>query len=195
MSLDASRRERIQARMQRMIDGLGLDVAFQPIVDLASGRVVCAEALARFTDAAGHAIPTERCFLDAHAVDMGVELELAVIRRALECHSERLPSGRYLALNVSPAVLEQDELVYILQGHPTLHTDEGRTQLSPGMCAGFRKGTGNGHHLVNETREDVIYLEVGDRTPGDEGSYPDDDIKAMLVDGSWRFVHKDGSPY
>jgi len=90
---------------------------------------------------------------------------------------------------------KQDEFVYILQGHPTLHTDEGRTKLSPGMCAGFRKGTGNGHRLVNETREDVVYLEVGDRTPGDEGSYPDDDIKAMLVDGKWRFVHKDGSPY
>ena len=70
--------------MQRMIDGLGLDVAFQPIVDLASGRVVGAEALARFTDADGHALPTERCFLDAHAVDMGVELELAVIRLALQ---------------------------------------------------------------------------------------------------------------
>ena len=31
----------------------------------------------------------------------------------------------------------QDEFVYVLQGHPTLHTDEGRTRLSPGMCAGF----------------------------------------------------------
>ena len=90
---------------------------------------------------------------------------------------------------------KQDEFVYILQGHPTLHTDEGRTKLSPGMCAGFRKATGNGHRLVNETREDVVYLEVGDRTPGDEGSYPDDDIKAALVDGKWSFVHKDGSPY
>ena len=30
----------------------------------------------------------------------------------------------------------QDEFVYILQGHPTLHTDEGRTLLAPGMCAG-----------------------------------------------------------
>jgi len=90
---------------------------------------------------------------------------------------------------------KQDEFVYILEGNPTLHTHEGREKLAPGMCAGFKAGTGNGHRLVNETREDVVYLEVGDRTPGDEGSYPDDDIKAMLVDGKWRFVHKDGSPY
>ena len=89
----------------------------------------------------------------------------------------------------------QDEFVYILQGHPTLHTDEGRTPLAPGMCAGFKAGTGNGHCLINETAEDVVYLEVGDRTPGDEGSYPDDDLKASLVEGKWKFVHKDGAPY
>lgn len=90
---------------------------------------------------------------------------------------------------------KQDEFVYILQGQPTLHTDEGRIRLSPGMCAGFKAGTGNGHRLVNETTEEVVYLEVGDRTPGDEGCYPDDDLKALLVEGKWNFVHKDGTPY
>ena len=90
---------------------------------------------------------------------------------------------------------KQDEFVYILQGQPTLHTDEGRTLLSPGMCAGFKAGTGNGHHLVNETAEEVVYLEVGDRTPGDEGAYPDDDLKVSFVDGRWQYAHKDGTPY
>ena len=90
---------------------------------------------------------------------------------------------------------KQDEFIYILQGHPTLHTDEGKTRLSPGMCAGFKASTGNGHRLINETEEEVVYLEVGDRTPGDEGSYPDDDLKALMVDGKWKFVHKDGLPY
>jgi uncharacterized cupin superfamily protein len=90
---------------------------------------------------------------------------------------------------------KQDEFVYILQGHPTLRTDQGRTRLSPGMCAGFKAGSGNGHHLINETEESVLYLEVGDRTPGDEGSYPDDDLKALMVDGKWKFVHKDDLPY
>jgi len=90
---------------------------------------------------------------------------------------------------------KQDEFVYILQGRPTLYTDEGPTQLISGMCAGFKAGTGNGHHLVNETTEDVVYLEVGDRTTGDEGSYPDDDLKAQLQNGIWMFTHKNGLPY
>ena len=89
----------------------------------------------------------------------------------------------------------QDEFVYILHGHPTLVTDACRTALAPGMCAGFRAGTGDGHHLLNETHEVVEYLEVGDRTPGDQGSYPDDDLVAVLEDGRWRFTHKDGTPY
>lgn len=89
----------------------------------------------------------------------------------------------------------QDEFVYILQGYPTLLTDEGRTPLAPGMCAGFKAGSGNGHSLINESAEDVVYLEVGDRTPGDEGHYPDDDLKALLTEDGWTFTHKDGTPY
>ena len=90
---------------------------------------------------------------------------------------------------------KQDEFVYILAGRPTLHTDAGKVQLAPGMCAGFKAGTGDGHCLINETNEDVVYLEAGDRTPGDEGTYPDDDLKAEFADGRWRFAHKDGSLY
>lgn len=90
---------------------------------------------------------------------------------------------------------KQDEFIYILQGQPTLQTDEVRTQLSPGMCAGFGAGTGNGHCLINETLEEVVYLEIGDRTPGDEVTYPDDDLQAVLTEGKWPFTHKDGTPY
>lgn len=105
----------------------------------------------------------------------------------------RLAPGAVSALR--HAHTKQDEFVYILEGRPTLVTDAGPTVLSPGMCAGFKAGTGDGHHLINETDEVVVYLEIGDRTPSDEGSYPDDDLQAELVDGKWRFTHKDGSPY
>jgi len=89
----------------------------------------------------------------------------------------------------------QDEFVYILQGHPTLHTDAGASVLEPGMCAGFKGGSGNAHRLHNDTTQDVLYLEVGDRSAGDEGRYPDDDLQATLVNGQWRYTHKDGTPY
>jgi uncharacterized cupin superfamily protein len=90
---------------------------------------------------------------------------------------------------------KQDEMIYVLEGEPTLVTDTEEVQLAPGMCAGF-PAQGVAHQLVNRTDRDVVYLEIGDRTPGDEGSYPRDDLKAALgPDGKWVFTHKDGRPY
>ncbi|MDE0349507.1 MAG: cupin domain-containing protein [Gammaproteobacteria bacterium] len=89
----------------------------------------------------------------------------------------------------------QDELVYVLEGHPTLVTESGETRLGPGMCAGFPAG-GVAHHLVNRTDRDVVFLEIGDRAVGDAVRYPQDDLRAVLgEDGSLRFTHEDGTPY
>ena len=90
---------------------------------------------------------------------------------------------------------KQDEFVYIVQGHPTLRTNDGSLRLDPGMCVGFPAGTGNAHHLKNETNADVLYLEIGDRTAGDEATYPDDDLRLVRGDGKPKFVRKDGTPY
>jgi uncharacterized cupin superfamily protein len=106
----------------------------------------------------------------------------------------RLAPGAASALRHAHS--KQDEFLYILEGHPVLITDEGETSLAPGMCAGFKAGTGNGHQLINRTDQDVLYLEIGDRTPGDSVTYPDDDLKAVFGnDGKWAFSHKDGTPY
>lgn len=91
---------------------------------------------------------------------------------------------------------KQDEFLYVLEGHPVLITEDGETFLAPGMCAGFKAGTGNAHLLVNRTTTDVLYLEVGDRTAGDLVTFPDEDLKIVLgSDGKRQFVHKDGTPY
>jgi uncharacterized cupin superfamily protein len=64
------------------------------------------------------------------------------------------------------------------------------------MCAGFRGGSGDAHQLVNKSSAEVLYLEMGDRQPGDGASYPDDDLAAALdADGKWKFTHKDGREY
>lgn len=90
----------------------------------------------------------------------------------------------------------QDEFVYILSGTATLVMDGGETPLRAGMCVGFRGGDPNGHLLANRGAEDVVYLEIGDRTTGDAVTYPDDDLQAVMgADGQWKFLHKDGSPF
>ena len=90
---------------------------------------------------------------------------------------------------------KQDEMIYILQGNPTLVTESGETMLEPGMCAGFRAG-GEAHHVVNRSDRIAVLLEIGDRTRGDKGSYPRDDLLAVMgEDGTWQFVHKDGTLY
>ena len=90
---------------------------------------------------------------------------------------------------------QQEEFLYVLEGEPTLVTDGGELRLRPGMCAGFPAG-GAAHHLVNRSEGDVVYLEVGDRSQGDDAIYPDDDVKLETTpDGKRFFVHKDGSPY
>ena len=105
----------------------------------------------------------------------------------------RLAPGGASALR--HAHTKQDEFVYILEGRPTLVTDAGRTALEPGMCAGFKAGNGDAHHLVNETDAGVVYLEIGDRTAGDAVEYPDDDLAVVTIDGQRRAAHKDGTPY
>jgi uncharacterized cupin superfamily protein len=90
---------------------------------------------------------------------------------------------------------KQDEFIYILSGEPTLVTEEGEVTLAPGMCAGF-PAQGSAHQLVNRSDKNVVYLEIGDRSPGDAGAYPADDLVAVLgADGAWQFTHKDGRPY
>jgi len=105
----------------------------------------------------------------------------------------RLAPGGSSALR--HAHTRQDEFVYILEGRPTLLTDAGRTPLGPGTCAGFKAGTGDAHCLINETEEEVVYLEIGDRTEGDAVDYPDDDLAVFTIDGRRRAAHKDGRPY
>ncbi|HEV2099654.1 MAG TPA: cupin domain-containing protein [Stellaceae bacterium] len=106
----------------------------------------------------------------------------------------QLPPGGVSALRHTHT--REDEFIYIVEGEPILVTNAGETQLRPGMCAGFKAGSGNAHHLLNRTARAVVYLEIGDRNPGDTVVYPDDDIgRALSPDGTRLFVHRDGRPY
>ena len=110
--------------------------------------------------------------------------------RSFGVNLTRLQPGSVSALHHAHS--RQDECVYILEGTPTLVTDTTELQLAPGTIAGFPAG-GTAHHLENRTALDCVFLEIGDRTVGDEVSYPRDNIQARMgSDGKWVYATKEG---
>jgi uncharacterized cupin superfamily protein len=89
----------------------------------------------------------------------------------------------------------EDEFVYILQGELVLVEDEGETVLKPGDCAGFKANVPNGHHLLNKSNTDALYLEIGTRAQSERAHYPDVDLKFERDENNVRILHKSGEPY
>ncbi len=90
----------------------------------------------------------------------------------------------------------EDEFVIVLEGELALVTDAGEQILGPGMAAGFPAASGDGHHLINRTGRDAVYLEVGGRDEAsDDVDYPDIDMIRRTRDGARIFLHNDETPY
>lgn len=90
----------------------------------------------------------------------------------------------------------QDEFIFVLEGEVVLQTNDGEQTLKPGMCAGFPAGSGDAHRFVNRSATDAKLLVIGDRSSGDEITYPDVDMHAALgPDGDYRFSTKSGRPF
>jgi uncharacterized cupin superfamily protein len=90
---------------------------------------------------------------------------------------------------------EEDEFVYVLAGEAVLVEDGGETVLKPGEAAGFKAGVANGHHLVNRSDRDVLYLEIGTRAPRERSEYPDDDLRIVRDGKQVNITRKSGEPY
>jgi uncharacterized cupin superfamily protein len=114
------------------------------------------------------------------------------------------PAGGLTEFGVSHVVLKpgawssqrhwhaaEDELVAMLAGEAVLIEDGGETLLRAGDVAVWPKGVANGHHLVNRSADDAVFIAIsaGDRDGG--GSYSDIDM-TFSADG---YFHKDGTPY
>lgn len=100
---DRARTSRVQsqhAELQRLLDGVGVDIALQPVVDLTSGRCTSVEALARFPASLG---PPDAAFALAQAVGLRFELECLAAGTALRVLPLLRP-GQSLAINLSPDV-------------------------------------------------------------------------------------------
>lgn len=96
-----------------VIDNGGPMMAMQPVVDLATKKVVGYEALARFSGRP--AWSPQRWFAEAARAGLGPQLERSAIASALRLLS-RLPSGTTMAVNVSVATLLHPGLMDMLTG-------------------------------------------------------------------------------
>jgi EAL domain-containing protein (putative c-di-GMP-specific phosphodiesterase class I) len=90
----------IQANLRHILAARQFHAVFQPIVELATGTIVGFEALTRFADGTA---PNVR-FAEAASVELGSQYEIAAIAAALT-ESSGLPTGPFLSINVSPAVV------------------------------------------------------------------------------------------
>ncbi len=96
-----------RAEVQALLDREDAIVpVFQPVLELATGRVAGYEALARMPD--GPFRPPDQWFNQAHRAGLGAALEAAALRAALRAPGR--PERTFLALNVSPGALLSHEV-------------------------------------------------------------------------------------
>jgi EAL domain-containing protein (putative c-di-GMP-specific phosphodiesterase class I) len=94
-------------RVEHLLEDGTIRVAFQPIVDLNTTKVIGYEALARFPGDSERS--PQVWFAEAAEVGLQLEIEMAAIRAAL-AHLEELPPDAFISLNVSPVTAGSDEL-------------------------------------------------------------------------------------
>ena len=85
----------------------------------------------------------------------------------------------------------EDELVIMLSGEAVLVEDDGETVLRAGEVAAWAAGVTNGHHMINRTSEDCVFIAIGAGNQNGSGAYSDIDMK-FEDDG---YFHKDGTPF
>jgi EAL domain-containing protein (putative c-di-GMP-specific phosphodiesterase class I) len=199
---DQERRTDIEGRLEPVVADGGPVVLLQPIVDLATGGRVGAEALSRFPAEWGRT--PDVVFAEAHSVGMGHALELQALERAAE-HLDRVAG--YVAVNVSPATvltpacgellgrLPLDRVVLELTEHDEVEDyDVLLATLAPFRAAGLRlaiddvgAGFSSLRHIV-VTSPDVIKL---DRSIA--AGVAGDHVLATLVGSLVTFAHGSGA--
>lgn len=100
----------VRQRIEHVLNEPGLTMRCQPIVDMSTGDLVGAEALARFPRLSQ---PPDVWFSEADRAGLGPQLQLAAVRVAVELLDE-LPPDAFLAINVGPDVIAAPELLDIL---------------------------------------------------------------------------------
>jgi EAL domain-containing protein (putative c-di-GMP-specific phosphodiesterase class I)/GGDEF domain-containing protein len=105
----ASLAQRRAAILELLREPETISTVFQPIVSLADGATLGFESLSRFR--AEPARPPDKWIAEAHAVGLGLEIEVECVRRACR-HRDTIPGDAYLSVNMSPEAIlfpEMDE--------------------------------------------------------------------------------------
>ena len=83
-------------------------------------------------------------------------------------------------------------MLIMISGEAVLVEDEGRTMMKAGDIAVWPKGVANGHHLINESGENCVFVAIaGGKRYDIGGGYSDIDL-LFKPDGYFR---KDGTRY
>ena len=103
----------ILSRLQPIRDAGGPRIVLQPIVALADGARVGAEALSRFPAEWGQA--PDEVFADAASIGIGLELEMLAVRHAVDAF---VGVSGYLSINFSAQTLLDDRCQELLNSFP-----------------------------------------------------------------------------
>jgi uncharacterized cupin superfamily protein/8-oxo-dGTP pyrophosphatase MutT (NUDIX family) len=76
---------------------------------------------------------------------------------------ERIPAGKRTSWPHAHSV--EEEIVYVLEGTPTVYLDKILYSASPGCLIDFKAGSGVAHTLINESNEYIYYLCAGECEP------------------------------
>jgi EAL domain-containing protein (putative c-di-GMP-specific phosphodiesterase class I) len=120
--LSADERASALRALGRLVQGEGLEMVVQPIVDIRSGAVHAFEALARFGEARPGGSPLH-WFALAEQLGARPALERACLRETLELLGRR-PDRTSLTVNLSAPVLLEEETLLMLREAADVQPDE-----------------------------------------------------------------------
>ena len=121
LSDEVEERHALVVELRAALSDGGLDMHFQPVVELRTGRVLGVEALARWTSPQLGAVPPSRFVAAADAAGLSPELDRWAVERALRDAARlraggRLPADAHVAVNLSARNLADPGLVDLVVG-------------------------------------------------------------------------------
>lgn len=112
---DQAEKSEILARLELAVEPAHMRSVYQPIMDLATNRLVGFEALTRFS--CDPQRTPDLWFAEAASVGQGIAMEIHAIECALQALPQ-MPEGIYIAVNASPRTVVSSELLQLLSKQP-----------------------------------------------------------------------------